>query len=449
MTSLPYQQPHGWIYGLFKEVNNAPLIIFRILFGFLVFFHSCHFILNGSIQEYFVKPHYIFTFIGFEFLQVLRGNLMYIYFGVLALLGLMMMTGLFYRVSAILFCVLWQAVYLVQKTNYNNHFYLILLLAYIMACLPAHRYFSVDVWRKPALKKTSCQQWICYLFIAQAFVVYFYAAINKINPGWFSGDFYETVYFFKRSFPLVGSLYPYAWFKVFIIWGGFCFDLLICPLLLWKKTRTVAFIAACCFHVFNSYIFSIGIFPYLSMGMLVFFLDSEKLSRLFFGRWRNEIVVAEPASNTIKWPVVFMLGAYLLMQLVLPLRSLFFPGDCNWTEEGHRMSWRMMLRSKRGEIHFRAVDLTTGIVWKNLEDKLTPKQQSMVATRPDIAWQFAQYLKEDFTKNGHNNVAIYASGWATLNRSAPRPLIDSTVDLAKTKWYLFKHSYWIKPLADK
>nr|WP_234405794.1 HTTM domain-containing protein [Leeuwenhoekiella sp. MAR_2009_132] len=31
------------------------------------------------------------------------------------------------------------------KSSYNNHYYLLMLLLGIMACLPANRYFSIDV----------------------------------------------------------------------------------------------------------------------------------------------------------------------------------------------------------------------------------------------------------------------------------------------------------------
>ena len=36
------------------------------------------------------------------------------------------------------------------------------------------------------------------------------------------------------------------------------------------------------------------------------------------------------------------------------------PGNVDWTEEGHRFSWRMKLRDKRGDVRFVAYDRTTG-----------------------------------------------------------------------------------------
>ena len=111
------------------------------------------------------------------------------------------------------------------------------------------------------------------------------------------------------------------------------------------------------FHLFNSIVFQIGIFPYLMLAALAFFFEPEKIRRLFFKR--------KPAltTNLVKsggWefralnqlPFKLILGGYLLVQLWLPLRHLVFEGDVHWTEEGHRMAWRMMLRSKSGTLHY-------------------------------------------------------------------------------------------------
>jgi vitamin K-dependent gamma-carboxylase len=38
--------------------------------------------------------------------------------------------------------------------------------------------------------------------------------------------------------------------------------------------------------------------------------------------------------------------------VTVPFRHLFIPGDANWTEQGHRFAWHMMLRNKSGEVTF-------------------------------------------------------------------------------------------------
>jgi hypothetical protein len=44
--------------------------------------------------------------------------------------------------------------------------------------------------------------------------------------------------------------------------------------------------------------------------------------------------------------VLPLLAAWLVLQIVLPLRHLMIPGEVSWTEEGHRFSWHMKLRDK-------------------------------------------------------------------------------------------------------
>src|SRR5690606_10495997 len=119
---------------------------------------------------------------------------------------------------------------------------------------------------------------------------------------------------------------------------------------------------------------------------------------------------------------------YFLIQLALPLRHWFIPGDVLWTEEAHRMSWRMMLRSKGGYMHFKVVDKESGkteLVYP--KDRLSPKQRRIVATKPDVIWQFAQRLKKEYAADG-KDVAVYAIGKLSVNRRPSHPFIDPETD---------------------
>ena len=56
-----------------------------------------------------------------------------------------------------------------------------------------------------------------------------------------------------------------------ISYGGLLFDLLIVPLLLWRRTRPLAFLVALAFHLTNWYLFNIGIFPWLMIAATLLF----------------------------------------------------------------------------------------------------------------------------------------------------------------------------------
>src|SRR6476661_6225392 len=148
------------INRLFKEVDNSPLIAFRIIFGALLFYHISDALLNGSVYKNFIQPPFTFNFIGFDFLQPLPGQGMYFYFGLMALLALMIMLGAWYRLSMAAFTILWTCIYLMQKSDYNNHYYLVLLVCFLMVFMPANRYYSLDVKRNVVIKKLSCPQWV-------------------------------------------------------------------------------------------------------------------------------------------------------------------------------------------------------------------------------------------------------------------------------------------------
>jgi ABC-type siderophore export system fused ATPase/permease subunit len=65
----------------------------------------------------------------------------------------------------------------------------------------------------------------------------------------------------------------------FISYSSIAFDLLIVLALLWRKTRLLAVIASCVFHLFNSSVFQIGIFPYLSLAAILFFILKKPIEK--------------------------------------------------------------------------------------------------------------------------------------------------------------------------
>jgi vitamin K-dependent gamma-carboxylase len=131
----------------------------------------------------------------------------------------------------------------------------------------------------------------------------------------------------------------------------------------------------------------------------------------------------------------------LLIQAILPLRHHFIKGDILWTEEGHRLSWRMMLRERTGFITIRVKDNKTGTIEiYNCNKDLTPKQANRLATNPDFIWQYSQKIKEEYKGK---DISIYIDCSNSVNRKPMRRLIDNKVDFAKTEWDYFFHNDWI------
>ncbi len=429
---------------LFRHIDNSALIVFRICFGLLCFLESVGAIATGWVHSTLIKPQFTFSFIGFEWLQPLPGNLMYVYYVVMGVFGLLIMIGYKYRWSALAFAVMWTATYLMQKSSYNNHYYLLCFLSFLMVLLPAHHYASVDARQQPKLKRISMPFWVWLVIILQLFVVYTYGAIAKIYPDWLNTTVIEILMNGKKHYYLIGDVLQEKWMHYILTYGGILFDGLVVPLLLWKPTRKLAFAASIFFHLFNSIVFQVGIFPYLSLAFCLFFFSTKTINKLFLKRKPHyeaaEIIV--PKYATI---LVTVFSVYFVIQVLLPLRHHLIEDNVLWTEEGHRMSWRMMLRTKSGKTNYRVIDKETNAVTTiKLDDYLTKKQQRGATTKPDVIWQFAQHLKKDFARQG-KDVKIYVSAYVSVNGRPFKQLINPEIDLASVPWETFKHGDWILP----
>lgn len=432
---------------LFKQIDNSPLIIFRIIFGLLCFLESVGAIFTGWVRRTLIEPEFTFSFIGFEWLQPLPGYGMYAYYVVMGVFGLFIMLGYKYRFSALLFTIMWLGTYLMQKTSYNNHYYLLIFLSAIMAILPANRYASIDVKQNPELKRIAMPNWCKWILILQMFIVYTYGSIAKIYPDWLDTSVMEILMRSKQHYYIIGDVLQQKWVHYFLAYGGILYDGLIIPFLLYKPTRKVAFFASIFFHLFNSIVFQVGIFPYLSLAFILFFFEPKTIHRIFLKKKPfyegNDIIVP-----SYRKPLIYVFSIYFIIQILLPIRHHFIQGNVFWTEEGHRMSWRMMLRSKNGFAVYQVVDKNTNEkITVNLNDYLTKKQQRHVSTKPDVIWQFAQRLKADYAKKGQD-ISVFVDCRTSLNGKPYKPLINPETDLAAVEWSAFKHSPWILPLKQ-
>jgi hypothetical protein len=282
-------------------------------------------------------------------------------------------------------------------------------------------------------------------------IVYGFAALAKLDRDWLLARPIEIWLQAKTHTPVLGPLYAEPWLKWVLAYGGILFDAAVVPLLLWKRTRIPALAAALFFHLFNSVTFQIGIFPYLALSLCVFFFPPGEIGRRILRRTTPAEPV--PASGGLEVGgrrlVLASLAVYFAIQIALPLRHWLYPGNPNWTEEGHRMSWHMMLRTKTGTITYELRDPATGRTWTvDPKEHLTAKQASRVATRPDMAWQFAQYLARRYRSEGIEQVEVRALSSVSLNGRPPQPLVDGNVDLAAEPWPLLAPLDWVVPLRQ-
>lgn len=430
---------------LFQRIDNSPLLIFRIFFGILISLESFGAIATGWVKRNLIDPQYHFPFIDFEWLRPLPGTGMYFYFIAMGILGIFIAIGFKYRLSIITFTLLWIATYLMQKTAYNNHYYLLILISFLMCFLPAHKSRSFDVKLNSKLETNSMYSYVKWAIALQLFIVYTYASIAKMYGDWLDFSMIKVLMHPRKDYYLVGELLQQPWLHKIIGTAGIFFDLLIIPALLWRPTRKFAFILSIFFHLFNSIVFQIGIFPYLALAFSVFFFDPEIIRAIFFKQ--KKPVTSTPVSLP-PYKNYLLVGSaiYFIIQLALPLRHYVIKDDVLWTEEGHRMSWRMMLRSRTGKGNFRVIDNNSKEVYNiKHKDYLTPAQQRKVFAYPDFAWQFAQFLKTEFKKDNKNVSVFLKNSNISINGKPYVPFIDGNTDLANEPWKPFAHHNWILP----
>jgi hypothetical protein len=129
--------------------------------------------------------------------------------------------------------------------------------------------------------------------------------------------------------------------------------------------------------------------------------------------------------------VVAGLTLYVTIQLLVPLRHLLYPGDVTWTEEGHRFSWRMLLREKEQRVEFELTAPSTGL-HRRLDARqfVTAWQYEGMEGRPDMILQLAHYVAERARQQGHPDVEVRVHALTSLNGRPAQDQIDPRVNLA-------------------
>ncbi|MDQ3635977.1 MAG: HTTM domain-containing protein [Acidobacteriota bacterium] len=428
------------IRRLFSQVDIASIVFFRISFGLILLWEAYRYISKGWVERLFIEPTFYFSYYGFGWVTPWVGDGMHYHFIVLGVLSFFVMIGFLYRISATLLFLGYAYVFLLDQSNYLNHIYLVCIIAFLMIFIPAHRFFSVDAALFPKIRSETAPAWALWLLRFQVGVPYFFGGIAKINTDWLAGKPFDLWLGKGADLPHVGYIFAHQYLYYFFSYSGLLFDLFIVPLLLWKRTRIFAFLFAILFHLTNSFLFPIGIFPWFMMLATTIYFNPDFPKRIF----EYPIVEIEQKKSFDydfkKKVLVGCLGVFVAFQILMPFRHFFYPGVVHWTEEGHNYSWHMKLRYKVGEARFLVVDKKTGVKkWIDPESVLNRKQYRKMATSPAMILAFAHHLAKE------GDVEVYADVKAKLNGRSAQRLIDPNVNLAEVEHSIMP-AEWILPL---
>ena len=429
----------------------SPLVIFRILFGFIMLVSLVRFWNNGWIESIYIDPEFHFKYYGFEWINSL-GEFNYLLFIICGLSSICIMIGYRYVYACIFFFISFTYIELIDKTTYLNHYYFISVVSFLMIFLPANIYFSIDSYRKKEFYQT--KKWHIDTIKFLLLIVYFYAGIAKINSDWLLKAVPLSIWLpGKYDLPLIGHIMSETWVHYLMSWGGMLYDLLIGFLLFSKRFRNIAFLLVIIFHVMT-YIFfpSIGMFPFVMIFSTTIFLSSKihnkiiiRIKKILKLRHNKEIE-KKLSNNKICMSIVSFV---LILQILIPLRYLIYDGELFWHEQGYRFSWRVMLMEKSGHSTFTVIDKETNqrVVVSN-DNFLTPFQEKQMSFQPDLILEYAHYLKNHYKKKGFKNPSVYVDSFVTLNGRLSKRFIKKNTDLAKEK-DSFKQKNWITHLKDE
>ncbi|MBW1297441.1 HTTM domain-containing protein [Aquimarina litoralis] len=439
-----------------KNTEAAPLAVFRIFFGLMMFISIIRFWSYGWIEKLYVKPTFFFSYYGFDFVKPI-GNYTYLVFIICAISSICITLGFKYRIAIIAFFLSFTYIELMDKTTYLNHYYFISVLSFLLIFLPANAYYSLDA----KISRISYQKiptWTVDAIKLLLGIVYFYAGLTKLNSDWLVNAMPLKIWLpSKYDIPLIGDLMQQEWVHYAFSYFGAIYDLAIPFLLLYRKTRVVAFGFVVLFHVLTRVLFPIGMFPYIMIVGATIFFDANIHHKII--SWISKIFAVSKSnldsaksfvySQNMMKIIIPILGLFFVIQLLLPFRYMLYPGELFWTEEGYRFSWRVMLMEKAGYANFKIVNKETGKrFYVDNDDFLTPFQQKQMATQPDFILEYAHYLKEHFESQGHQNVQVFVESYVALNGRLSSQYIDPNVDLGKQK-ESFKHKTWIIPFKDE
>lgn len=428
------------INSLKKEVDIAPLVVFRLLFASIMLISIIRFISYNWIEELYINASYHFNFIGFEFVKFPGELGIYILFSILIISLLFILFGYYYHISMAIFFIVFTYIELIEKSLYLNHYYFISVCSFLLIFLPLSGHFSLD---EKIRKKsyTIVNNWHILTIKVLISIVYFYAGIAKLNYDWLFEAMPLKLWLpYNSHILLVGKYLEYEITAYIFSWFGALYDLTIWAFLFWDKTRRYAYFFVIVFHLSTAILFQIGMFPYI-MTLLPLIFFSEQIHIKILNKIKSYFNYATKNIST-KLPNIFnnkifisIIMLFFTFQFLFPLRSKFYTNDIFWTEQGYRFSWRVMLVEKTGWVNYKLIDKENNII-KNIDPiyELIDVQVKQMAFQPDMIIQYAKHLAEIHYKNYGTMPEVYVNSYVSINGSGSKKYFKSDINLVKADY---------------
>lgn len=329
---------------------------------------------------------------------------------------------------------------------------------------------SIDAWCNKLDAKVPF--WNYFLLKFQFFVLYFIAGVKKLSVEWLCEWQYSmtnlSLHWVFSPFRLViGSELTSL---LIVHWFAAVFDTSIAFFLIYKRTRPIASLFAVAFHLMNSRLFEIGLFPWVCLAELPLFFEAtwpRTLWRKLKSSWRCEAkafdgermscandanVTAEPTMRGRFTTSLVLI--YCCLQLFLPFSHFITKGYNNWVNGIYGYSFDMMMQEWHPSlISVKIID--NGNRNQHFIEPLAFTDSYRWTQFPDMAFQYARCindnLKADYLDNPNSvlassNISIYFDIWCSLNGRFQQRIYDPRVDLVQAEWHPLRKPTFTLPL---
>ena len=464
---------------LFAPINIYSLVFVRIVFGLIMFVDICNFFYSDLVTPNFIEPEFHFKYYGFDWVTVLPENLFNLLLIILAVSALCIAIGAFYKVASVIFLLGFTYIFLLDQALYLNHYYMVIIFNFLLCFMPANRYWALDShYLNPKIKTKIIPAWPIILLRIQMEIILIYAGIVKINSDWL--HLYPLTIWFRDYGPLFNNIGV-----IFLAsYGSILLHILGAPLLLSKRYRIWIFLVYAIFHNINSYIFTIGIFPWITLALTTVFFQSnwpiqfsnfikglrnlksfsfKKISQIYKESTNIPCEIPEGVSFRTSAKrenlILILIVIWSIFHILFPLRKFLYEGNSFWTHQGSSFAWELKLYDVGGSAVFLIKDNKTNQYLHDYnESHLTPllgelhhltyRQARRMSCTPFMIMKYAHFLKERWAKKlGHDDISVYSLMLCSLNDREPRPLIDQKVDLSR-EVETFSTPKWVLPLDE-
>ena len=457
-----------FFHSLFKQVDGSSLAVLRIGFGALLIFVSINSLALCPTCQ-FLEPGFLFKYHHFEWVVPWPGIGLWVHLGIMAVCAFAIMIGYQYRLAMFIFTCGFTYYFLLDQALYLNHYYMVILFCILMLFVPAHSKWSVDAGRSKKIASDTVPRWAIIVLLFQLEIILIYAGIVKLNPDWLNLEPLRMWMQWRREYypPFFTQITGNAGIALGA-YGAIALHLLGAPLLFFRRTRPWILAVYAVFHLVNHTVFNIGIFPWFTLFASLLFFSPDWPLKFYkkFSRNKpadesvnkvsdtnsnqqhvNSTIVEQSDEVTAKQLfIVAAMTIWLGSQIIIPVRNWFYPGNVAWTEDGHRFSWRMKLRSKSGSALFRvhASDQTWTI---DPNPYLNSKQRRKMPCIPDMVWQFGQFLEQQWEQKGYSDVSVTVDSQCSLNGRDRQTFFKPDLDLTSVSRNELAVN-WLEPLHE-